>query len=134
MGALLVAAQIEDGVRVAGDGLPGVLVQLLDLGHVLNDGAGGNVAGTHGGQFTSVPWQRHGRELIQYKVDMPGQRPMMDLICAVIKCLKRLGIEQGHQEIEGVVIVRDHGVESAFLFSQGIEVHIVVVRDGPDLG
>ena len=134
MGALLVAAQIEDGVRVAGDGFPGVLVQLLDLGHVLNDGAGGNVAGTHGGQFTSVPWQRHSRKLIQYKVDVPGQRPMMDLVRAVIKRLKRLGIEQGHQEIEGVVIVRDHGVESAFLFSQGIEVHIVVVRDGPDLG
>ena len=59
---------------------------------------------------------------------------MMDLIRAVIKCLKCLGIEQGHQEIEGVVIVRDHGVESAFLFSQGIEVHIVVIRDSPDLG
>ena len=92
VGAGLVSAQVQDGVRVAGDGLPRVLVQLLDLGHVLNDGAGGNVAGTHGGQFTSVPWQRHSRELIQYKVDVPGQRPMMDLICAVIKCLKRLGI------------------------------------------
>ena len=59
---------------------------------------------------------------------------MMDLVRTVIKRLKRLGIEQGHQEIEGVVIVRDHGVEGAFLFSQGIEVHIVMVRDGPDLG
>ena len=58
----------------------------------------------------------------------------MDLIRAVIKCLKCLGIEQGHQEIEGVVIVRDHGVKSTFLFSQSIEVHIVVVCDGPDLG
>ena len=134
VGAGLVAAEVQQGVRVAGDGFPGVLVQLLDLGHVLNDGAGGNVAGTHGGQFTSVPWQRHGRELIQYKVDVLGKRPMMDLVCAVIKRLKRLGIEQGHQEIEGVVIVRDHGVKSAFLFSQSIEVHIVVIRDGPDLG
>ena len=59
---------------------------------------------------------------------------MMDLIRTVIKRLKRLGIEQRHQKIEGAVIVRDYGVESAFLFSQGIEVHIVVVCDGPNLG
>ena len=32
VGAGLVSAQVQDGVRVAGDGLPGVLIQLLDLG------------------------------------------------------------------------------------------------------
>ena len=58
MGALLVAAQIEDGVRVAGDGLPGVLIQLLDLGHVLDDGAGGDIPGSHGGKFPSEARQR----------------------------------------------------------------------------
>ena len=58
---------------------------------------------------------------------------MMDLVRAVIKRLKRLGIEQGYQEIEGVVVVRDYRVESAFLFPQGIEIHIVVICNGPDL-
>ena len=44
VGACLVAAQIEQRVRVAGDGFPRVLIQLLDLRHVLDDGAAGDVA------------------------------------------------------------------------------------------
>lgn len=44
MGTGFVAAQIEQRVRVAGDGFPRVLIQLLDLRHVLDDGAAGDVA------------------------------------------------------------------------------------------
>lgn len=39
VGAGLVAAKVQQSVRVAGDGFPGVLELLLDLCHVLNDGA-----------------------------------------------------------------------------------------------
>ena len=44
VGAGLVAAEVQQGVRVAGDGFPGVLELLLDLRHVLDDGAAGDVA------------------------------------------------------------------------------------------
>ena len=134
MGAGLVAAQVENGVRVAGDGLPAILVQLLDLGHVLDDGAGGDVAGAHGGQFAGKAGQGHRGELVQHEVDMAGQGPMVDLVGAVVEGLERLGVEQGYQKIECRVIVRDDGVQRHLLFAQGVEVHVVVVGDGLDLG
>lgn len=134
VGAGLVAAQVEDGVRVAGDGLPAILVQLLDLGHVLDDGTGRDVAGAHGGQLAGEAGQGHRGELVQHEVDMAGQGPVVDLVGAVVEGLERLGVEQGHQEIECRVIVRDDGVQRHFLFAQGVEVHVVVVGDGLDLG
>ena len=134
MGAGLVSAQVQDGVRVAGDGLPGVLIQLLDLGHVLDDGAGGDIPGSHGGQLPGEARQWHGRELIQHKVDVSGQGSVMDLVGAVVEGLERLGIEQGHQEVKRVIVVRDHGIEGHLLLPQGIEVHVIVVGDSLDLG
>ena len=134
MCAGLVAAQVEDGIRVAGDCLPGVLVQLLDLGHVLDDGAGGDIPGSHGGKFPSEAGQRHGGKFVQHEMDVLGQSAVVDLIRTVIERLECLGVEERHQKIKGVVIVWDHCVKGAFLFSQSIEVHIVVIRDGPDLG
>ena len=65
---------------------------------------------------------------------MPGQRAVVDLVRAVVEGLEHLGVKQAHQKVVGCVIVRDHGVQGAFLLPQGIEVHVVVVRDGPDLG
>lgn len=134
MSAGLVAAQIEDGVRVSGDRLPGILVQFLDLSHVLDDGAGGDVAGAHGGQLTGEARQGHGRKLVQHKVDMARQRPMVDLIGAVVEGLKRLGIEQADQKIVGIIVVWDDGIKRHLLLAQGIEVHVIVVGDGLDLG
>lgn len=133
MCAGLVAAQVEDGIRVAGDCLPGVLVQLLDLGHVLDDGTGRNVSGAHGGQFAGEAGQRHGGKFVQHEMDVLGQSAVVDLIRTVIERLECLGVEERHQKIKGVVIVWDHCVKGAFLFSQSIEVHIVVIRDGPEL-
>lgn len=57
MGAGLVAAEVEKGVRIAGDGFPGIFVEFFNLGHVLNDRAARNVAGSHGCQFPREPRQ-----------------------------------------------------------------------------
>ena len=58
----------------------------------------------------------------------------MDLIGTVVECLKCLGVKQTHQKIETLVIVWDNGIKGAFPLSKGIEVHIVMVGDGLDLG
>ena len=96
VGAGLIAAQIKDAVRVAGDSLPVILVQALNLGHVLNDGGGRDIPAPHGSKLPRESRQRHCGKFIENEVDMAGQRPMVDLIGAVIKCLKHLRIQQGH--------------------------------------
>lgn len=66
------------------------------LRHILYDRTGGDVAGTHSGQFPCKARQRHGGKFVQNEMDMVGQSPVMDLICTVVKGLKRLGVKQAH--------------------------------------
>ena len=65
---------------------------------------------------------------------MPWQRAVVDLVYTVVKGLEHLGIKQTYQKIIGIVIVRDNSVQGAFLFPQRVQIHIVVVRDGPIWG
>ena len=71
--------------------------------------------------------------LVQNKVDMARQCPMVDLVGAVVQRLEYLGIQQANEEIEGRVIIRDHGIEGAFFLSQSIQVHVIMVGDSLDL-
>lgn len=96
VGACLVTAQIEQRVRVAGDGFPRVLIQLLDLRHVLDDGAAGDVAGAHGRKLPRQPRQIDRWRFIQDEMHMAGQGSVMDLVCAVVKGLENLGVQKTH--------------------------------------
>ena len=59
---------------------------------------------------------------------------MVDLVGAVVQRLKRLGVEQAHQKVKRLVIIWYDSVERALLLPQGIEVHVIPVGDGLDLG
>ena len=59
---------------------------------------------------------------------------MVGLVRAVVEGLERLGVEQGYQKIKCGIVVRDDGVECHLFFAQGVEIHVVVVGDGLDLG
>ena len=65
---------------------------------------------------------------------MAWQRPVVDLVGAVVQRLERLGVQQAHQKVKRLVVVWDDGVQCALLLAQGVEVHIVPVGDGLDLG
>ena len=130
----LIPSQIKDAVRVAGDGFPIVLVQALDLGHVLNDGGGRDIPTPHGGKLPRESRQRHCRKFIKNKVYMAGQRPMVNLVGTVIERLKHLGIQQRDQKREAVIIVWDHSIERHLPLPQRVQIHVIVVRDGLDLG
>lgn len=117
VGTALVTAEVKEGIRVAGDGFPRILVQFLDLRHVLDNGAARNISGTHGCQFPRQTGQVDRRSLVQNKVDMTRQRAMVDLVGAVVQRLKYLGIQQADEEIEGRVIIRDYGIEGAFFLA-----------------
>ena len=58
---------------------------------------------------------------------------MVDLVGTVVKRLEYLGVQQTDEEIEGRIIIRDHGLEGTFFLSQGIQVHVIMVGDGLDL-
>ena len=133
VGTALVTAKVEKGIRVAGDGFPRILIQFLDLRHVLDDGAARNISGAHGCQF---PWQTGQIDrwsLVQNKVDMARQRPMVDLVGTVVQRLEYLGVQQADKKIESRIIIRDHGIEGTFFLSQGIQVHVIMIGDGLDL-
>ena len=57
----------------------------------------------------------------------------MDLVCAVVQCLEYLGVQQADEEVEGRIIIRDHGIEGALFLTQRVQVHIVMVGDSFDL-
>ena len=57
----------------------------------------------------------------------------MDLVCAVVKGLEDLGVQQADEEVEGRIIIRDDGVQSALSLSQRVEIHVIMVGDGFDL-
>ena len=58
---------------------------------------------------------------------------MVDLVGTVVEALKGLGVEQGHQKIECVIIVRNYGIEGHLLLPKSVEIHVIVVGDGTDL-
>ena len=59
---------------------------------------------------------------------------MVDLVGAVVEGLERLGVEQAHQKVKRLVVIWYDSVERALLLPQGVEVHIIPVGDGLDLG
>ena len=58
---------------------------------------------------------------------------MVDLVCTVVKRLEYLGVQQADEEVEGRVIIRDHGIQSALSLSQRVEIHVIMVGDSFDL-
>ena len=108
-----IAAQVQKFITVADDGFPLLFKQRLELGNVLNDDGNADIPGAHGGQLTGKAGQGHRGELVQHKVDMAGQGPMVDLVRAVVEGLERLGVEQGYQKLKlvslsGITAYRAH--------------------------
>ena len=52
--------------------------------------------------------------LVEDEVDMTRQRPVVELVSAVVQRLEDLRIQQADKKIEGRVIIRDHGIEGTF--------------------
>ena len=97
----LVAAKIQNGITVAWNCLPAILVKLLDLRHVLYDNACRDGTRAHGCKLARESRQRHGCELVQHKANVARQRAVVDLVCAVIQGLERLRVKQAYKEIVG---------------------------------
>ena len=97
----LVTAKIQNGITVAWNCLPAILIQFFDLRHVLNDNACRDGTRAHGCKLAGEAWQRHGCKLIQHKANVARQRAVMNLVCAVIQGLECLRVKQAYKEIVG---------------------------------
>ena len=96
-----VAAEIQNGITVTWNCLPAILIQFFDLCHILNDNACRDGTRAHRRKLAREAWQRHGCELVQHKANVARQRPVMNLVCAVIQGLERLRVKQAYKEIVG---------------------------------
>ena len=135
VGALLVAAQIHQGVSVADDALPVILEQGLQLGDVLQNDGGHDVPGTHGGLKPCVAIrQGHIGELIEHEPHRNRQRPLMHLVRLVIQLLKGLGVEHPHQKVQRVVVAVGDDAEDRLLpLPQPGQLQTVLTGDVLDL-
>ena len=109
VGALLIAAQIDESIGIADDALPIVLEKRLQLADILQDDGGHDIPGTHGSLQPGVTvGERHIGKFVEEQTHRDGQAAAVNLIRLKVQFLKCLGIEHSHQEIEaGVVAVRD---------------------------
>ena len=96
-----VAAKIQNGITVAWNCLPAILVKLFDLCHILNDNACRDGTRAHGCKLARESRQRHGSKLVQHEANMARQWTVVDLVCAVIEGLECLCVKQAHKEIVG---------------------------------
>ena len=135
MGALLVAAQVQERIAVAGDGFPTVfLVQSLELGQVLDDDGGANLTGAHGGQgFVELLRQGHVGELVQDHPHMDGEPPPVHMVGLIVQLLDDLGVEHTDEVRKRGIVVGNDGEYGCLPLPDLADVHIVVVGDGADL-
>ena len=129
----LVTAKIQNGITVAWNCLPAILIQFFDLRHVLNDNACRDGTRAHGCKLAGEAWQRHGGKLVQHEANVARQRAVMNLVCAVIQGLECLRVKQAYKEIKRVVVVGNDSVKRDLFFAQRVKVHIVVVGQGLNL-
>ena len=135
VGTLLVAAQIQERITVAGYGLPSVLlIQSFELGQVLDDDRGADLPGAHGGQgLVKLLRQGHVGELVQHHPHMDRQPSMIHMVSLIIELLNDLGVEHTHEVGQRRVVVGDDGEDGRLYLSDVADVHIVVVGDRADL-
>ena len=133
--ALLIAAEIDKGIGVADDTLPVVFEQGFELGNILQDDRGHDVAGTHGRLQAGITvWQGDVGKLVKHEAYRHGKAAHVYLVRLVVQLLKCLGVEHTHKEIEAhVVAVRDDAEDSLFAFSQLGKLQIVLVGNVLDL-
>ena len=129
MGALLIATEIDKGIGVADDALPVAFEQGFELGYVLQDDRGHDVAGSHGRLQAGIT-VRQGDvcKLVEHQAYRHRQAAHVYLVRLVIQLLKCLGIEHTDKEIKAhVIAVRDYTENSLLAFSQLGKLQIILV-------
>ena len=128
MGTLFVTAQVQKLIAVAHNTFPLLLKQSLQLRKVLNDDGNGNLTASHGGQeLIKLIRQSDIGKLVHDKMHMHGQSAAVNGVGLIVELLKQLGIKHTHDEIEGAIVIGNHGEYRRFLFADLPQIHFIAL-------
>jgi len=64
---------------------------------------------------------------------MVGEPAVMDIICLITEQVKKLGVHDGHDKVEGIISVGDDDEHGRPLISQHVKFHLIIAHDLPKL-
>ena len=64
---------------------------------------------------------------------MDGEPPIVDIIRLVAEQVKKLGVHDRHDKVEGIVGIRDNDEQRRFAVADAIQLHLVVTHQLPQL-
>ena len=135
MGFFLVAAQVEKLVAQPHQGLPLLLEQRLELGHVLRDVGTKDVPAPHGGEPGQEVVRRQGDvgRFIDEEMHRHWQASLVFPIRHIVQRLDELAVNHAHKVVETLVTVRDAAEEGHLLFAHFLQMEVVGIGEPGDL-
>ena len=64
---------------------------------------------------------------------MDGKPPIVDIIRLVAEQVKKLGVHNRHDKVEGIVGIRDNDEQRRLAVADAIQLHLVVTHQLPQL-
>ena len=131
---LFLAAEKQQRVAVADNGIRVILVDRLELGLRLQDNTGGNLtAADRGDQLFKVGNLPDVGKLVDQAADMHRQAASVHIIRPFAEQVEHLRIRHADEKVEAGIRVRHDEEQGCPLFSDGVQMQLVVGRDFPKL-
>ncbi len=131
---LLLAAQKQQRIAVAGDGIGVVLVDGLELRLRLQNDTGGDLtAADSGDELFKIRNLSDVGKLIDQAADMHRQPAAIFVICLFAQQIEQLAIGQADEEVEAGIRVRHDEEQCCALVADGIKRQLVIGSDLPQL-
>ena len=132
--ALLVAAEVEHGIRVTQQALPLIFIKGLQSGNILQNDRRHDIAAAHGRLYLAkLVGQGHVAKLIHHQTDGDRQATLMQLVRAVVERLEGAGVEHSHKERKGAVVIGNYAKDSLFPLAQQMKLQLIMRCNAVDL-
>ena len=119
---------------VADNGIRVILIDRLELGLRLEDNTGGNLTAADGGdQLFKVGDLPDVGKLVNQAADMHRQAASVHIVRPFAEQVEHLGIRHADEKVEAGVRVRHDEKQGCPLFSDGVQVKLIVGCDLPEL-
>ena len=131
---LFLAAEKQQRIAVADNGIRVILVDRFELGLRLQDNTGGNLTAADGGdQLFKVGDLPDIGELVDQAADMHRQAASVHIIRPFAEQVEHLGVRHADEEVKAGIRVRHDEEQGCPLFSDGVQMQLIVGRDLPKL-
>ena len=131
---LFLAAEKQQRVTVADNGIRVILVDRLELGLRLEDNTGGNLTAADGGdQLFKVGDLPDVGKLVNQAADMHRQAASVHIIRHFAEQIEHLRVRHADEEVEAGIRVRHDEEQGCPFFPDGVQVKLIVGCDLPEL-